>query len=137
VCAAYTRLLHQYTASDVDLEVQLETDEEDEDFGDPLDKVTKYRPTAVYNRWFRVFDLGSKARMMMILHQVRRRRQDAYATNHVRCAETSRAKQSRKHIEAKHSETIHLSIMCQWSTTPAKQSTDKAPGKCSLGKHNL
>jgi hypothetical protein len=39
----------------------------DEDFGDPLDKVTKHRPTAVYNRWFRVFDLGSKARMHLYL----------------------------------------------------------------------
>jgi hypothetical protein len=39
----------------------------DEDFGDPLDKATKHRPTAVYNRWFRVFDLGSKARMHLYL----------------------------------------------------------------------
>jgi hypothetical protein len=74
--------------------------------------------------------------MMMILHQVRHGKQDNHATNHVRCAETSRAKQSRRHIEAKHSETIDLSIMCQWSTTPAKQSTEKAPRQCLLGKHN-
>jgi hypothetical protein len=47
--------------------------------------------------------------MMMILHQVQHGRQDNHATNHVRCAETSRAKQSRKHIEAKHSKTIYLS----------------------------
>jgi hypothetical protein len=39
----------------------------DEDFGDPLDKATKHRPTAVNNRWFRVFDLGSKARMHLYL----------------------------------------------------------------------
>jgi hypothetical protein len=32
-----------------------------------LDKATKHRPTAVYNRWFRVFDLGSKARMHLYL----------------------------------------------------------------------
>jgi hypothetical protein len=38
---------------------------------------------------------------------------------------------------AKHSETIYLSIMCQWNTTPAKQSTEKAPRQCLLGKHNL
>jgi hypothetical protein len=38
-----------------------------EDFGDPLDKATKHRPTAVYNRWFRVFDLGSKARVHLYL----------------------------------------------------------------------
>jgi hypothetical protein len=37
---------------------------------------------------------------MMILHQVRHGRQDDHATNHVRCAETSRAKQSKRHIEA-------------------------------------
>jgi hypothetical protein len=36
----------------------------------------------------------------MILHQVRHGRQDNHATNHVRCAETSRSKQSRRHIEA-------------------------------------
>jgi hypothetical protein len=75
--------------------------------------------------------------MMMILHHMRHGRQDNHATNHVRCAETSRAKQSRKHIKAKHSETINLSIMCQWSTMPAKQSTEKAPRQCLLGKHNL
>jgi hypothetical protein len=40
------------------------------------------------------------AGMMMILHQIRHGRQDNHATNHVRCAETSRAKQSRRHIEA-------------------------------------
>jgi hypothetical protein len=39
----------------------------DEDFGDPLDKATKHRPTAVYNRWFRVFDIGSKAKMHLYL----------------------------------------------------------------------
>jgi hypothetical protein len=38
--------------------------------------------------------------MMMILHQVRHGRQDNHATNHVRCAATSRSKQSRRHIEA-------------------------------------
>jgi hypothetical protein len=38
--------------------------------------------------------------VMMILHQVRHGRQDNHATNHVRCAETSRSKQSRRHIEA-------------------------------------
>jgi hypothetical protein len=75
--------------------------------------------------------------MMMILHQVRHGRQDNHATNHVRCAATSRSKQSRWHIEAKHSEAIYLSIMCQWNTTPAKQSTEKAPRQCLLGKHNL
>jgi hypothetical protein len=36
-------------------------------FGDPLDKATKHWPVAVYNRWFRVFDLGSKARMHLYL----------------------------------------------------------------------
>jgi hypothetical protein len=136
--------------------------------------------------------------MMMILHQVRHGRQDNHATNHIKCAETSRAKQSRRHIEAirpntarpygesslhvtnttfsglqEHRiivytaagqkakpmvhlstestvtgnscktseacrrETTCLSIMCQWSTTPAKQSTEKAPRQCLLGKHNL
>jgi hypothetical protein len=44
--------------------------------------------------------------LMMILHQVRHGRQDNRATNHVRCAKTSKTEQSRKHIEAKHSETI-------------------------------
>jgi hypothetical protein len=39
----------------------------DEDFEDPLDKATKHRPTAVYNRWFRVLDLGSRARMQLYL----------------------------------------------------------------------
>jgi hypothetical protein len=37
------------------------------DFGYPLDKATKHRPTAVYNRWFRVFIRGSKARMHLYL----------------------------------------------------------------------
>jgi hypothetical protein len=43
---------------------------------------------------------GGTAMMMMIIHQVRHGRQDNHATNHVRCAETSRAKQSTRHIEA-------------------------------------
>jgi hypothetical protein len=47
--------------------------------------------------------------MMMTLHQARLGRQDNHATNHVSCARTSRAEQSRMHIEAKHSEIIYLS----------------------------
>jgi hypothetical protein len=39
----------------------------DQDFGESLDKATKNRPTAVYNRWFCVFDLGSKGRMHLHL----------------------------------------------------------------------
>jgi hypothetical protein len=77
---------------------------------------------------------------MMILHQVRHGRQDNHATNHVRCAETSRSKQKQKAHRsylAKYSETIYQSIMCQWNTTPSKQSTEKAPRQCLLGKHNL
>jgi hypothetical protein len=74
--------------------------------------------------------------MMMIIHQVRHGRQDNHSTNHVRCAETSMSKQSRRHIEAKLSKTINLSIMCDWSTTPAKQSTEKGSRQCLLGKHN-
>jgi hypothetical protein len=39
----------------------------DEDVGDPLDKATQHRAIAVYNRWFRVFDFGSKVRMHLCL----------------------------------------------------------------------
>jgi hypothetical protein len=46
--------------------------------------------------------------MMMILHQVRHGRQDNHATNHVRCAETSRSKQSRRHIEATRPNTMRM-----------------------------
>jgi hypothetical protein len=74
----------------------------------------------------------------MIWHRVRHGRQDNHATNHVRSAKTSKAEQSmpNRQIEAKHSETIYLSNMCQWITTPAKQSTRKAPRQCLLGKDN-
>jgi hypothetical protein len=41
-----------------------------------------------------------------ILHQMRHGRQDNHATNHVRCTKTRKAGQSRRHIEAKQSETI-------------------------------
>jgi hypothetical protein len=43
---------------------QMRTEEE---FGDPLDKETKHRPLAVYNRWFRMFDLGGKAKLHLYL----------------------------------------------------------------------
>jgi hypothetical protein len=59
----------------------------------------------------------------MMLLQVRHRRQDNHATNHVmtiRCAKTSRAEQSRRHIEAKHSEIIYLSIMCAFQAKHGK-----------------
>jgi hypothetical protein len=46
--------------------------------------------------------------------------------------EQGKAKQKAYRYLAKHSETIYLSIMCQWNTTPAKQSTEKAPRQSSL-----
>ncbi len=63
--------------------------------------------------------------MMMKLHQMRHGRQDNHATNQVRCTKTRNTGQSRKHSEAKQSETSDLSN--EWSTTPAKQSTGKHP----------
>jgi hypothetical protein len=43
---------------------------------------------------------------MMIIHQMRHRMQDNHAAYHVRCAKTSKAGQSRRHMEAKQSETM-------------------------------
>jgi hypothetical protein len=57
--------------------------------------------------------------MMMILHQMRHKRQDNHATNHVRCTKTRKAGQSRRHIESKQSETI-TSETCGVQRLPSK-----------------
>jgi hypothetical protein len=51
---------------------------------------------------------GAIVMMMMILHQMRHGRQDNHATNHVRCTKMRKAGKSRRHIEAKQSETKYL-----------------------------
>jgi hypothetical protein len=53
---------------------------------------------------------------MMTLPQMRQSRQDNHATNQARCTKMRKAGQSRRHIEAKQSETIYLSNV----TMPAK-----------------
>jgi hypothetical protein len=73
---------------------------------------------------------------MMTSHQIRHGRQDNHATNHVRCTETRKAGQSRRHVEAKQSETIYQALYQVWSTTPAKQNVGKASRQCLWGKHN-
>jgi hypothetical protein len=80
--------------------------------------------------------------VMMKLHQVRHGRQDNHATNHVRCAETSRAKQSRRHIETTRwcvqarCEVTFTSSMTgmpgevSHCTTPARKWGKSDPGHC-------